>query len=410
MALLKDGQSVPVVTEPGEVDVILDQTPFYAEMGGQLADHGTIQVAGGGFLEVQDVQAPLKGLHVHRSYLSEGTIALDDQVVASIDTQRRIDIARSHTSTHMVHKALHEFLGEQATQAGSENSPSRMRFDFRHGSAVPAEVLSDIEARVNDRLQDNLEVTDEIMDIDDARKAGAMALFGEKYGKEVRVVSVGGDWSKELCAGTHVHETGQIGLVSVLGEASIGSGVRRIDALVGDRAYEQGAKERALVSQISSMMGVRADELPDRIDSMLGRLKTAEKLIGTMRRERLAGGVDAVVKTPRHVGDADLYVSALGEVDSADDVRTFANDVRGRLDDHSNSVVVITGVVNGRPSIVVTTTEGGREHGIRAGRLVSVAGKVLGGGGGGRDDIAQGGGTDASKIDAAQAAIESQLG
>ncbi|MGO1637993.1 alanine--tRNA ligase [Ancrocorticia populi] len=410
VALLKDGQSVPVVTEPGEVDVILDQTPFYAEMGGQLADHGTIQVAGGGFLEVQDVQAPLKGLHVHRSYLSEGTIALDDQVVASIDTQRRIDIARSHTSTHMVHKALHEFLGEQATQAGSENSPSRMRFDFRHGSAVPAEVLSDIEARVNDRLQDNLEVTDEIMDIDDARKAGAMALFGEKYGKEVRVVSVGGDWSKELCAGTHVHETGQIGLVSVLGEASIGSGVRRIDALVGDRAYEQGAKERALVSQISSMMGVRADELPDRIDSMLGRLKTAEKLIGTMRRERLAGGVDAVVKTPRHVGDADLYVSALGEVDSADDVRTFANDVRGRLDDHSNSVVVITGVVNGRPSIVVTTTEGGREHGIRAGRLVSVAAKVLGGGGGGRDDIAQGGGTDASKIDAAQAAIESQLG
>ena len=409
VALLKDGQPVPAVTEPGEVDVILDQTPFYAEMGGQLADHGTIVVAGGGFLEVQDVQAPIKGLHVHRCYLSEGTVALDDQVVASIDTQRRVDIARSHTSTHMVHKALHEFLGEQATQAGSENSPSRMRFDFRHGSAVASNVLNDIEARVNDRLQDNLAVTDEIMDIDSARKSGAMALFGEKYGKEVRVVSIGGDWSRELCAGTHVHSTGEIGLVTVLGEASIGSGVRRIDALVGDRAYEQGAKERALVSQISSMMGVRPDELPERIDSMLGRLKAAEKLIGSMRRERLGEGVDEVVKSPRTFGDVQLYVARLGEVDSADDVRTFANYVRARLDDRSKSAVVVTGVVNGRPSIVVTTTAGGRESGIGAGKLVSIAAKILGGGGGGRDDIAQGGGTDATKIDAAQAAIEAQL-
>ena len=258
-------------------------------------------------------------------------------------------------------------------------------------------------------LQDNLAVTDEIMYIDSARKSGAMALFGEKYGKEVRVVSIGGDWSKELCAGTHVHSTGEIGLVTVLGEASIGSGVRRIDALVGDRAYEQGAKERALVSQISSMMGVRADELPERIDSMLGRLKAAEKLIGSMRRERLGEGVDEVVKSPRTFGDVQLYVARLGEVDSADDVRTFANDVRARLDDRSRSAVVVTGVVNGRPSIVVTTTAGGRESGIGAGKLVSIAAKILGGGGGGRDDIAQGGGTDATKIDAAQAAIEAQL-
>ncbi len=245
VALLQNGQPVPAVTEPGEVDVILNQTPFWAEQGGQLADQGSISIEGGGFVDVFDVQAPVKGLSLHRGNLTEGTIALGDKVVASIDVERRINIARAHTSTHMVHKALHEFLGEQATQAGSENAPSRMRFDFRHGSGVPAGVLNDIEARVNDRLQDNLDVSDEIMDIDDARKAGAMALFGEKYGRRVRVVSIGGDWSKELCAGTHVHETGQIGLVSVLGESSIGSGVRRIDALVGEGAYAQGAKERA---------------------------------------------------------------------------------------------------------------------------------------------------------------------
>ncbi|MFN8047201.1 MAG: alanine--tRNA ligase [Ancrocorticia sp.] len=409
VALLQNGQPVPAVTEPGEVDVILNQTPFWAEQGGQLADHGTISIEGGGFVDVFDVQMPIKGLHLHRGTLTEGTIALGDKVSASIDVTRRINIARAHTSTHMVHKALHEFLGEQATQAGSENAPSRMRFDFRHGSSVPAPVLNDIEARVNERLQENLEVTDQIMDIDDARKAGAMALFGEKYGRQVRVVSIGGDWSKELCAGTHVHETGEIGLVSVLGEASIGSGVRRIDALVGEGAYEQGAKERALVSQISTMVGARAEELPERIDTILGRLKAAEKEIANLRRERLAAGVDSILKSRHRVGNVDVYTANLGEVSGADDVRTVAIDVRGRLAEGDAAVVVITGVAKDRPSIVVATTAAGRDAGVKAGKLVSVAAKTLGGGGGGKDDLAQGGGADATKIPAAVAAIEAEL-
>ncbi len=409
VALLRNGQPVPAITEPGEVDVILNQTPFWAEQGGQLADHGSISVEGGGFVDVFDVQAPIKGLNVHRGNLTEGTIALGDKVVASIDTDRRINIARAHTSTHMVHKALHEFLGEQATQAGSENAPSRMRFDFRHGSSVPSNVLNDIEARVNDRLQDNLEVTDEIMDIDDARRAGAMALFGEKYGRQVRVVSIGGDWSKELCAGTHVGETGQIGLVSVLGEASIGSGVRRIDALVGEGAYAQGAKERALVSQISSMVGARAEELPERIDTLLGRLKAAEKEIAGLRRERLAAGVDNILKGRRRIGNVDVYTADLGEVSGAEDVRSVATDVRGRLAEGDAAVVVVTGIAKDRPSIVVATTAAGRDAGVKAGKLVSVAAKVLGGGGGGKDDIAQGGGTEVTRIPAALAAIEAEL-
>ena len=409
VALLQNGQPVPAVTEPGEVDVILNQTPFWAEQGGQLADQGSISIEGGGFVDVFDVQAPVKGLSLHRGNLTEGTIALGDKVVASIDVERRINIARAHTSTHMVHQAVHEFLGEQATPAGSENAPSRMRFDFRHGSSVPAGVLNDIEARVNDRLQDNLDVSDEIMDIDDARKAGAMALFGEKYGRRVRVVSIGGDWSKELCAGTHVHETGQIGLVSVLGESSIGSGVRRIDALVGEGAYAQGAKERALVSQISSMVGARAEELPERIDTLLGRLKAAEKEIAGLRRERLAAGVDAILGGRRRIGHVDVYTANLGEVSGGDDVRTVATDVRGRIAEGDAAVVVVTGIAKKRPSIVVATTAAGRDGGVKAGKLVSIAAKVLGGGGGGKDDIAQGGGADVTKIPAALAAIEAEL-
>ncbi|MFT3942508.1 MAG: alanine--tRNA ligase [Ancrocorticia sp.] len=410
VALLQNGQPVPAVTEPGEVDVILNQTPFWAEQGGQLADHGTISIEGGGFVDVFDVQMPIKGLHLHRGTLTEGTIALGDKVSAHIDVDRRVNIARAHTSTHMVHKALHEFLGEQATQAGSENAPSRMRFDFRHGSSVPAPVLGDIEARVNERLKENLDVTDEIMDIDDARKSGAMALFGEKYGRQVRVVSIGGDWSKELCAGTHVKETGQIGLVSVLGEASIGSGVRRIDALVGEGAYAQGAKERALVSQLSTMVGARAEELPERIDTILGRLKAAEKEIASLNREKLAGKVESILANKIRRGRVDVYRANLGDVSSADDVRTLASDVRGRISDSDPAVVVITGVVKGRPSVVVATTTAARELGANAGPLAKLASKILGGGGGGRPDMAQGGGSDASKIDAAEAAIEAELG
>ena len=225
------------VTAPAEVEVILDCTPFYAEMGGQLADQGTIRLADGGTVEVNDVQAPVKGLHVHRGTLTEGTIAVGEKAFAQIDSARRLAIARAHTSTHMVHNALHEVVSDNATQAGSENSPSRMRFDFRHGSALAGEQVAGIEERVNAKLSEDLTVTDEVMDIDAARAAGAMALFGEKYGKEVRVVSIGGDWSKELCAGTHVPTTGHIGRIAVVGESSIGSGVRRIDAPVRSGAY-----------------------------------------------------------------------------------------------------------------------------------------------------------------------------
>ena len=410
VALLVDDVPVPAATAPAEVDVILDQTPFWAEMGGQLADRGTIGVEGGGLVRVDDVQAPVKGLHVHRGTVSEGTIAVGERAFSQIDVDRRGQIARSHTSTHMIHKVLHEFLGEQATQAGSENSPSRLRFDFRHGQQVPADVVAGIEGRVNDRLRENLEVTDEVMDLEEARAAGAMALFGEKYGKRVRVVSIGGDWSKELCAGTHVGETGEIGLVSILGESSIGSGVRRVDALVGEGAYAYGAKEHALVSQLAGIVGARPDELPERIDAVLARLKSAEKEIAALRREKLSAGVGDILGGRRRVGRFDVYWAGLGEVASGDDVRTVATDVRGRIDDSDPAVVVVGGTVNGRPSVVVATTSAARQAGARAGRLVASFSKTLGGGGGGRDDIAQGGGQDPSRLLEALKTLEAELG
>ncbi|UFU04746.1 alanine--tRNA ligase [Ruania halotolerans] len=409
VGLVVDGTSAPVAQAPAEVEVILDQTPFYAEAGGQLADQGTIALAGGGVVDVADVQSPVKGLHVHRGTLTEGSIALDETAVATIDTHRRRSIARAHTATHMVHKALHEFLGEQATQAGSENAPSRLRFDFRHGSSVPASVISEIDQRVNERLADDLDVTDQTMSLDEAKAQGAMALFGEKYGDRVRVVSIGGDWSKELCAGTHVARSGELGLVTVLGESSIGSGVRRIDALVGQGAYDNQAKAHALVGQISQLVGARGEELPDRISGILGRLKDAERELASLRQGQLLARAGELAASAADRGGIRTVTATLGELTSADDVRSLVLDIRDRLGSSSPSVVALGAVVKERPVVVVATNDAARSAGAKAGALVRVAATRLGGGGGGKDDIAQGGGTDAGSLEEALRAVAADL-
>ncbi|USR80182.1 alanine--tRNA ligase [Arcanobacterium pinnipediorum] len=408
VGLLQEGASVPAAQAPAQIDIVLDQTPFWAEQGGQLPDHGTISVAGGGIVTITDVQMPVKGLFVHRGTLTEGSIALGDSVYSAIDVERREQIARAHTATHMVHKALHEFLGQQATQAGSENSPSRLRFDFRHGEQIPTSVMRDIESRVNERLQENLAVTDQIMSLEEAKASGAMALFGEKYGTNVRVVSIGGDWSRELCAGTHVKTSGALGLVSVLGESSIGSGVRRIEALVGAGAYAAGARERALLSQLSTLTHVRTEELPEHIDNLLARLKQADKEIAALRKEKMLSKMADVAAQRQDIDGVSIVTYDLGEVASADDVRLAVMDVRERLG-NTPAVVALTGTAKDRPTIVIATNEAARERGIKAGALVSIAAKILGGGGGGKPDIAQGGGTDTSQIPTALEAVRSAL-
>jgi alanyl-tRNA synthetase len=396
--LLVDGVPAPTATAPADVEVVLDRTPFYAEAGGQLADQGTIALDSGAIVEVDDVQRPVAGLSVHRGRLVEGTVTLGDPGTATIDAGRRVAISRAHSATHMIHKALHELVGPDRTQAGSENAPSRIRFDFRSPAAVPASALSEIEQRVNSRLTENLEVTDATMSLSAARELGAMALFGEKYGDNVRVVSIGGDWSRELCGGTHVRATGELGRVALLGESSIGSGVRRVDALVGDGAYGFHAKEHALVGQLTGMLNARPDELTDRVGSLVARLKETEKELASLRQGRLLAVAGSLASGAQQVGDVRVVVHDAGQVGGADDLRALALDVRGRLGDSEAALVAVAGVANERPLVVVATNAGARDAGLRAGDFVRTAAKTLGGGGGGKPDLAQGGGADVSAV------------
>jgi alanyl-tRNA synthetase len=309
----------------------------------------------------------------------------------------------------MVHKAFREALGETATQAGSENAPGRFRFDFSAHAAVPPSVLRDVEQRVNALLVDDLEVHAEVMSQAKAMESGAMALFGEKYGNEVRVVSVG-DWARELCGGTHAQRSGQLGVVSLLGESSIGSGVRRVEALVGADAYAYLAKEAALVGQLTEVLKVRPEELPARVASILERLHEAEKQIERAHREQVLAASAGLASSARDVYGVAFVGHDAGEGAGADELRSLALDVRGRLPGERPAVVAATGVAKGRPAVVVVTNEEARRWGIKAGDLVREAAKVLGGGGGGKDDVAQGGGTDASRTGEALSRIEHVVG
>ncbi len=406
--LLVDGQSATSAVEGDEVEVVLDRTPFYAEGGGQLADAGRIELDGA-VIEVSDVQKPLGSLIVHRARVISGEVEVGTVGRALVDVQRRRAISRAHTATHMVHKAIREALGETATQAGSENAPGRFRFDFSATAAVPPSVLRDVEARVNALLADDLEVHAEVMTQAQAVEVGAMALFGEKYGDEVRVVSVG-DWARELCGGTHAQRSGQLGLVSLLGEASIGSGVRRVEALVGTDAYDYLAREHALVGQLTEALKVRPDELPDRVGSILARLREAEKQIATMRQQQVLAASSGLAAAARDVYGVSFVGHDAGPDVAADGLRTLVLDVRGRLPADRPAVVAATSVAKGRPVVIVATNDEARRWGVKAGELVREAASVLGGGGGGKDDVAQGGGTDPSRTTEALARIEHIVG
>ena len=409
-SVLVDGALVDSVQAPAQVEVVLASTPFYAESGGQLADQGSIALTGGGLVEVDDVQKPVKGLIVHRGRLVEGELAPGVSAIASIDRDRRGAIARAHTATHMVHESLREELGHGATQAGSENSPGRMRFDFRYGQAVPKSVLEQIEGRVNTLLQEELSVTDQQMPIDEAKALGAQALFGEKYGDIVRVVSIGGDWSRELCGGTHVASTGAIGTVQLMGEASIGSGVRRVDALVGLSAYRHQAKSHALVSQLSEMLKVgSAEELPERVRSLTQRMKDMEKQLATLRGQQLQAEAGRLVETAQDVSGVRVLLHDAGEGVAAGDLRTLATDLRARLGEDAPVVVAVAGHEGGRAALVIATSAGARDLGLAAGTLLRTGAEAMGGRGGGKPDLAQGGGGEPARIAEALGAVRGAI-
>jgi len=406
IGLLIDGVSVPVATAGTEVGVILDRTPFYAEGGGQLADAGRITTAGGAEIDIYDVQAPIKGLVVHRGKVIRGEAGQGEQAFAEIDIERRKAISRSHTATHLVHRALRSALGDSAAQAGSENSPGRLRFDFTATGAVPPSVLKDTEDEVNAVLIDDLEVRAEVTTQAHAREMGALALFGEKYGDEVRVVEVG-DYSRELCGGTHVARSGQLGLVKLLGEASIGSGVRRVEALVGLDAFRFLARESVLVSQLSEQLKTPREQLPERIGTLVTRLRDAERDLQRLRAAQLLADAAGIAANAEDISGMAFVAHRAPDGAQADDLRALALDVRGRVQRGRPAAVMITGMPADRPVVVIAVNEAGRGFGLSAGTLVGIAAKALGGGGGGKPDVAQGGG--APITDGNRNAVESAV-
>jgi alanyl-tRNA synthetase len=411
--LLIDGAPVPAAGQGSEVGVVLDRTPFYAEGGGQLADSGTITAEGGARIEVHDVQTPIAGLTVHRGTVVSGEVVNGTPAYAEIDIERRRAISRSHTATHLVHRALRGALGESAAQAGSENSPGRLRFDFTAQGAVPANVLRDTEDEVNAVLINDLDVRAFYTSQEEARDMGALALFGEKYGDRVRVVEVG-DYSRELCGGTHVARSGHLGLVKLLGEASIGSGVRRVEALVGLDAFRFLARESVLVSQLSEQFRTPREQLPERIAGVVTRLRDAERELGRLRSAKLLENAAEVAAGAEDIAGMAFVAHQVPDGTQADDLRRLAVDVRGRVQRGRPAVAMVVGVPADRPVVVVAVNEAGRGFGLSAGNLVGIAAKALGGGGGGKPDVAQGGGapvTDGndSIIDAAFDAVRDAL-
>jgi alanyl-tRNA synthetase len=399
--LITDDGSVEQVGAGETVEIVLDRTPFYAEGGGQLADQGLITLDNGAELQVLDVQMPATGVIVHQVKVLSGEVTRDLAAHAVVDVDRRKSISRAHTATHMVHKAFREALGETATQAGSENAPGRFRFDFSATGAVPETVLQDVEARVNDLVLSDLSVEAELMTQQQARDIGAMALFGEKYGDQVRVISVG-DWARELCGGTHAGRSGQLGVIKLLGESSIGSGVRRVEALVGADAYQFLAREHVLVAQLTNALKVRPEELPERVNDIVERLRAAEKEIDRVRVATLLARAGELAAGARDVYGVS-FVGAVAEGADGGDVRRLALDVRGRLPADQPAVVTVVGTGGGSPTVVIALNDTARSWGLAAGALVKVAAGTLGGGGGGKDDVAQGGGT---RADAAPQALQ----
>jgi len=394
VGLLANGVPVQAAAPGEEVAVVLDRTPFYAEGGGQLSDHGVIRTNGpGGPAEVQvtDVQTPLPGLVVHRGVVRFGELTSGLPAFAEIDVERRRATSRSHTATHLVHRALRGALGESAAQAGSENAPGRLRFDFTATGAVPVTVLREVEDEVNRVLIDDLQVRAYHTSIDEARSMGALALFGEKYGTEVRVVEVG-EYSRELCGGTHVARSGQLGLVKLLGEASIGSGVRRVEALVGIDAFRFLARESVLVNQLSEQLKARPEELPERVSGMVTRLRDAERELGRLRSSQLLEASGQIAAGAENVDGIAFAAHRVPDGTDADSIRKLALDVRARIPASEPAVVALIGTPADRPVVVVAVNESGQRSGLSAGTLVSGAAKALGGGGGGKPDIAQGGG------------------
>jgi alanyl-tRNA synthetase len=405
--IVVDGMPAEAAEEGDLVEVVLEQTPFYAESGGQDSDAGRI-IGDGVELEVVDVQRPVKGLIVHRVRVKQGELLSGAPVLAAVDGEWRIGACQAHSGTHVMHAALRQVLGPTALQSGSYNKPGYLRLDFAWQSGLSQQIRADVEEAANQAIRKDLNVSATIMPLAKAREIGALALFGETYDEQVRVVEMGGPWSRELCGGTHVQHASQIGLVTITGESSVGSGVRRVEAFVGIEAFRYLAKERSLVMGLSEALKVQPDQLPDRVSKLLAQLKAAEKQIADLKNQTVLADVSSIVAKSHDMWGVG-YIAHRADGVSGNDLRTLALEIRNRLQNTPAVVAVVGGAVD-KPSVVIVTTQGARDRGLNAGDLVRVASETLGGRGGGKDDIAQGGGSDGARAEDALKAVEYAIG
>jgi alanyl-tRNA synthetase len=408
--IISDGALVDRARPGDVVEVVLDRTPFYAEAGGQDADSG-LMTGDGLSLEVLDVQRPVQGLVVHKVRVSDGELAAGASVVAAVDANARAGACQAHTATHIVNATLRQLLGESTHQAGSYNKPGYLRFDFNSPAALSHGLKEELEGVANEAIRADYEVTATEMPLAQARALGAQAMFGEKYGEVVRMVELGGPWSRELCGGTHVERTSQIGLLSLLGESSVGSGLRRVEAFVSADAFSHLARERALVAGLADLLKVQPDQLTDRVARLVAQVKAAEKEIASLRSRELLAGVPALVAGAKGVGGFEVVAQHLPGT-GPDDLRTLAMAIRTAFGTRPGVVALVGGEAGpaGKPVLIVATTEAARGLGAKAGALVGAGAAALGGRGGGRDDLAQGGGTDPAAAGSALAAVEAALG
>lgn len=407
LALLADGADVGALAEGAIGEVVLDRTPFYAESGGQVADAGVITFDGGR-LEVLDVQRPVRGLVVHQVRVVEGELRAGTPVHAQVDAEWRVGARQAHSGTHVVHAALRDVLGPTALQSGSYNRPGYLRLDFGWTKGLSPEQVRDIERISNEALRQDLPVAAEYMTLAQAKDFGALALFGETYDdQQVRVVEIGGPWSRELCGGTHVERSSQIGTVVVTSESSVGSGNRRVEALVGLEGFGYLAKERDLVRSLTTLLKAQPDSLVDRVQETVERLRATEKELERLRSQQLLAAVGDIAAGAEDV-DGVRYVGHHAAGVGGGDVRSLALDLRGRLQD-APAVVAVIGDADGKAAVVVALNDAAQQRGLSANDLLRAAAPLLGGKGGGKADIAQGGGTDVSQIPAALDAIRAHL-
>ena len=382
IGLVKDGQKVNEVHEGDEVEVILDYSPLYAESGGQMADRGRIS-AGESLVEVNDV---------HKASVIAGGLDLGMSVEACVDEKWRHGATQAHSATHLIHAALRQVLGPTAVQAGSLNRPGYLRFDFNYTEQLNQEQLEEIALITNQAIDSNLAVNTTETSLEEAKAMGAMALFGENYGNQVRVVEIGGPFSIELCGGTHVSSSAEIGPVSVLGESSVGSGARRIEAYSGMDAFRYYSKETALIEGVSRQLKVQPEELPERVSQLAERLKAAEKEIEGLRKAQLTARAAEIIDSAIEINGIKTITLQLPDGTSGGDLRTVATDIRNRMKDTA-AVIVLGAVDKGKFPFIAAVTGKAVDQGVKAGKIVKRLGEYVNGRGGGKPDMAQGSGT-----------------